>query len=86
MLFEAATANPAGESRAKVLRLDSRRRLMVKFRGPGATSGAGLLADRELDGAVGLTAMAAEMLAAPGQLRPAMAQSEPRTTPSVGLR
>jgi hypothetical protein len=46
LLIEAAMANPAGESHGGVLRLDSARRRMVQFRGPGVTDDAGLLAFR----------------------------------------
>ena len=56
-------AHQTGESKQGCLRVDFDRRLKLEFHGSKVTTDAGLLAYRELDASVELTAMAGDVLA-----------------------
>src|SRR5260370_34680469 len=56
-------AVPTGESKSEALKLDFDRRVRLRFHGSAITSDGGLLAYRELDDVLALTASGGERLA-----------------------
>jgi hypothetical protein len=62
MLKQRNTENPMGAGKKQALRVTFDNRLKLEFHGAKVTSDAGLLADRELDEALGLTDLGEERL------------------------